>query len=251
MAATPIVRKIKIRNSSGNSGTEYQIGVEAKNVIYNSKKTAQDVLQLLLDRSNLASEFAQNKTYNPGDYVFYNNKLFKFTGTHTYNADWSTSIVQQVNLADQVKSIMADLPGKVDFSTLAKRAGIANVFDQNTSYVKGEYVYHEDTSGNYVLYRFDKDQAQGTAWTRNNVKIAVLGDQIKADHQAIYKDVNTIVQVSRTTPTGKLNKLWINNYNPENEVSVPTYDDFINLKSELKSISLDVDNHELVITTVN
>lgn len=52
----------------------------------------------------IAPSFDKTLQYNIGDIVTYNNGLYRFTDVHVVDAEWSSSIVESVTVADVIGS---------------------------------------------------------------------------------------------------------------------------------------------------
>ena len=52
----------------------------------------------------IASEFSDSVSYSVGEYVFYNNRLYKFIITHSAGA-WSANDVVSVDVGSEFRSI--------------------------------------------------------------------------------------------------------------------------------------------------
>ena len=64
--------------------------------------------------ANLAQAFSTSTAYAVGDYVLYNNKLYRFTTAHSAG-EWNSSQVAEVKTMDEVSSIKDDLSETVKF----------------------------------------------------------------------------------------------------------------------------------------
>ena len=109
---------------------------------------------------------------------------------------------------------------------------IADVFDENRTYLKGEYVIHvsyeetSDPNNPQEINRLYKFQSAHTgAWTGLDVSQVVLASEI-ADFR------NNIVIVSPTEPLIPSNRVWVDS-SGEDEVEVPTIDEFNRVNNEL------------------
>ena len=99
------------------------------------------------------------------------------------------------------------------------RNSIAPVWNQSDSYEKGDYVWYPTTDGK--LYKANRDVAAHTAWSTSNWDECTIAT-------GLYEDVENLVKAQPAQPTEKINKIWIKDR--ESEVSVPTYDEFSDLK---------------------
>ena len=112
---------------------------------------------------------------------------------------------------------------------------IADVFDENRTYLKGEYVIHvsyeetSDPNSPQEINRLYKFQSTHTgAWTGLDVSQVVLASEI-ADFR------NNIVIVSPTEPLIPSNRVWVDS-SGEDEVEVPTIDEFNEIVEQLNDI---------------
>lgn len=54
---------------------------------------------------SIAEPFNQSLHYNVGDYVTYNQILYRFTSEHTASMPWNSSEVAQVVLGDEIENV--------------------------------------------------------------------------------------------------------------------------------------------------
>ena len=119
--------------------------MEATQINYRRDDTLKTVDQKLQELSqesaidtDIAPVFKSTETYNPGDLVYYRNKLYKCLNTHTgawaagdfASTDVSTAINAAVGALDAIK---------------ADASNIAPAFDATASYEIGDLVYYGGT----------------------------------------------------------------------------------------------------------
>ena len=169
--------------------------MEATQINYRRDKTLKTVDQKLQELSqesaidtDIAPVFKSTETYNPGDLVYYRNKLYKCLNTHTgawaagdfASTDVSTAINAAVGALDAIK---------------ADASNIAPAFDATASYEIGDLVYYGGT-----IYRCINDHtgdwdAEDFSATAIDVELSELNSNITSVNAITTQcsfDVNSI-----------------------------------------------------------
>ena len=115
-----------------NTETYYSVGnyVFKDNVLYRFKTnhiqntnwndeeveqiTISEVLEDLSSSDAIAPTFSINDSYNEGDYVFREGKLYKFTADHLVNINWRTDDNQETSIAAELEEIKRFLTNFVE-----------------------------------------------------------------------------------------------------------------------------------------
>ena len=110
-------------------------------------KTVDQKLQELSQESaidtDIAPVFKSTNTYQPGDLVYYRNKLYVFNVEHT--GAWAAA---DVTATDVTSAMNAALAGKADY------ADLAGAFSAETAYTAGDLVIY-----NGIIYRCTNDHS--------------------------------------------------------------------------------------------
>lgn len=101
----------------------------------------------VVDSTVVADLFDSTNTYVIGDYVFYNNSLYKFTSNHS--GAWVAADVTEVNIIDEIPQSTSDLVNDSGFITSVPSeifvgsttpAGYTLYIDPDNSLSRGEGV---------------------------------------------------------------------------------------------------------------
>lgn len=123
----------------------------------------------------LANVFSSTASYSIGDFVVYQNRLYRCTTNHSgaWNSSHFTlanlnSINDSIdNLESDIRDMIDDLDeGKADYTDLAP------LFSTSTSYTVGDYVIY-----NYNLYRCTV--AHSGSWNASNFTLVTVGSELK------------------------------------------------------------------------
>ena len=114
-----------------------------------------------LSRTDFAPRFGI-RHYDIGEYVSYNNGIYRFISEHSAGDPWNVSEVEAV-------VISADfVDDKKLYEYAVSYADIANQFG-NYNYNVGDYVYYNDGTGTAV-YRFTSAHTAGDPWNSSEVE---------------------------------------------------------------------------------
>lgn len=109
----------------------------------------------------ITRQFNAKLIYKVGEYVLYDDKLYKFIAQHKANVIWNQDIVQQVRVTDKLTSA-------VDFDV------IAPAFEIQKAYSIGDCVFKDQK-----LYKFITNHAVNVNWNDNHVIQTNLHDLLK------------------------------------------------------------------------
>ena len=168
--------------------------MEATQINYRRDDTIKTVDQKLQELSqesaidtDIAPVFKSTDTYQPGDMVYYRNKLYVFNVEHT--GAWAAADVTATNVSSAMNAALATkadntaLAGKVDYDD------IAGAFSAETSYDVGDLVIYNGT-----IYRctnahegdWDADDFSATTISGElnaiNSNLSSLGSEITFGH---------------------------------------------------------------------
>ena len=142
-----------------------------------------DVLAGFVDLSDiedaiddLAADFAPafdatSGTYAVGDFVTYENKLYKFKAAHSTAGAFNPAEVDAVTVADLVTALSTS----ISTTKSGLQNNIADQFDATSGvYAIGDIVYHEDG-----LYKFKAAHAAGDPWSASEVDAVQVEDLIE------------------------------------------------------------------------
>ena len=106
-------------------------------------------------KSMIAPSFYSDISYEIGDYVVYQNQLYKFTANHT--GAWSNADVTQVNVTDEIDNNFPDAP--IDGKTYGRKDGAWSevVTDVKWGDVTGQ-VSNQTDIVNYIDNRVQEDK---------------------------------------------------------------------------------------------
>lgn len=186
----------KIRQENGQYSQTIPIGVDAQNVDLADGRTLAQVVDNLLEYDDFAEPFTQSKVYNIGDYVFYNDNLYRFKSKHNANVAWSNTLVDEVILTDELSKVIqikTEQPtegankiwinpnGSDNIEIITydefknfEYATIAEEFNTAKAYSIGDYVIFEDR-----IYRFISNHATNQRWDQTQVQQVKLGNELK------------------------------------------------------------------------
>ena len=100
-----VMKFAKIKNEQGTTTSVIPIGVDSSHVDVTSEKNLDMVLAEKADLIDLTSQFNVNTVYSRGDYVVYDNKLWRLTSNHSAGTSWASTYKQEIKLADDVKDL--------------------------------------------------------------------------------------------------------------------------------------------------
>ena len=154
-------------------------------------KTVDQKLQELSETSaidtDIAPVFKSTNTYQPGDMVYYRNKLYVFNVEHT--GAWAAA---DVTATDVTTAMNAALSGKADY------ADLAGAFSAELSYSAGDLVIY-----NGIIYRCTNDHTG--AWDADDFSATTIAaeiDSLKSGLTNVQGDVklntNDLTTPSRT-----------------------------------------------------
>lgn len=114
-------------------------------------------------RRMLAPAFDDTQSYNIGEIVEYENKLYKFKAAHT--GAWSAADVDETELVDELGG---DTSGKVAYTD------ITDAFVASNAYAIGDIVIYDN-----ALYRFKAAHTANDPWSATEVDPIKLADIIQ------------------------------------------------------------------------
>lgn len=133
-------------------------------------KTVDQKLQELSQESaidtDIAPVFKSTSTYNPGDLVYYRNKLYKCTTQHT--GAWAAADFTATDVSTALNAAV----GALD-ETKADYADIAGAFSAETSYTAGDLVIY-----NGIIYRCTNDHTGD--WDADDFSATTIGAELNA-----------------------------------------------------------------------
>lgn len=139
-------------------------------------KTVDQKLQELSETSaidtDIAPVFKSTNTYQPGDMVYYRNKLYVFNVEHT--GAWAAA---DVTATDVTSAMNAALSGKADY------ADLAGAFSAEASYSAGDLVIY-----NGIVYRCTNDHTG--AWDADDFSATTIAAEIDSLKSGLT-DVNS------------------------------------------------------------
>ena len=129
-------------------------------------KTVDQKLQELSETSaidtDIAPVFKSTNTYQPGDMVYYRNKLYVFNVEHT--GAWASA---DVTATDVTSAMNAALAGKADY------ADLAGAFNSETAYTAGDLVIY-----NGIVYRCTNDHTG--AWDADDFSATTIAAELNS-----------------------------------------------------------------------
>jgi hypothetical protein len=129
-------------------------------------KTVDQKLQELSQESaidtDIAPVFKSTNTYQPGDMVYYRNKLYVFNVEHT--GAWAAA---DVTATDVTSAMNAALAGKADY------ADLAGAFNSETAYTAGDLVIY-----NGIVYRCTNDHTG--AWDADDFSATTISAELNS-----------------------------------------------------------------------
>ena len=129
-------------------------------------KTVDQKLQELSQESaidtDIAPVFKSTNTYQPGDMVYYRNKLYVFNVEHT--GAWAAA---DVTATDVTSAMNAALAGKAD------NADLAGAFNTETAYTAGDLVIY-----NGIVYRCTNDHTG--AWDADDFSATTIAAELNS-----------------------------------------------------------------------
>lgn len=145
--------------------------MEATQINYRRDKTLKTVDQKLQELSqesaidtDIAPVFKSTETYNPGDLVYYRNKLYKCLNTHT--GAWAAGDFASTDVSTAINAAVGALDAtKSDLSNLAAP------FSEETAYSAGDYVEY-----NGLVYRCTNDHTG--AWDADDFSATTIGAEL-------------------------------------------------------------------------
>ena len=176
----------------------------------------------------LAQEFSSETQYLTGDYVIFNNYLYRFITNHTgaWDAD---DVTTNINLTNELKKKyekpISGIPtndiadGAITMEKIEDGAiddlqdnainktltNVAEEFDESLAYSAGDYVIYDQG-----LYRFATNHVAGDPWdeTETEATFVTIGDELKqlTPIEQTYTNVTTL---AITSPASVHYELWI------------------------------------------
>jgi len=83
----------KIKNENGTYTDTIPIGVDAENVDLSDGRNLEQVISNIINFQDIAPVFNKINKYTVGDYVFYENDLYRFIADHNTGVDWNANYV--------------------------------------------------------------------------------------------------------------------------------------------------------------
>lgn len=114
-------------------------------------------------RRMLAPAFDESQSYNIGDIVEYDNKLYKFKAAHT--GAWSAADADETQIIDEMGD---DISGKVGYTD------ITDAFDSTQAYAIGDVVIYDN-----ALYKFKVAHTANDPWSATEVDPIKIADIIQ------------------------------------------------------------------------
>lgn len=162
--------------------------MEATQINYrrdDTMKTVDQKLQELSQESaidtDIAPVFKSTSTYNPGNLVYYRNKLYKCITQHT--GAWASVDFA----ATDVSTALNDAVGALD-DTKADLTDLATPFNSETSYTAGDLVIY-----NGIIYRCTNDHTGD--WDADDFSATTIG----AELNAINSNISSLITVIKVT----------------------------------------------------
>ena len=91
--------------------------------------------------SIVAPEYSEEATYDVGDYVTYENTLYKCNSKITTAEEWNPEHWTAVNVAEIIPTKTSDLENDSGYTSSSV---IAEAYDETSTYAVGAYVTHEN-----------------------------------------------------------------------------------------------------------
>lgn len=145
--------------------------MEATQINYRRDETLKTVDQKLQELSqesaidtDIAPVFKSTSTYNPGDLVYYRNKLYKCTTQHT--GAWAAGDFTATDVSTALNTAAGTLNDiKADYDD------IAGAFSAETAYTAGDLVIY-----NGIIYRCTNDHTG--AWDADDFSATTIGAEL-------------------------------------------------------------------------
>lgn len=186
----------KIKNENGTYTDTIPIGVDAENVDLSDGRNLEQVISNIINFQDIAPVFNKIDRYTVGDYVFYENDLYRFIADHNTGVDWNENYVQQVILTQDIKNIIqigvgqpVDETNKIWINPAGnsniqiltyneflqfKEDVVAKEFNAAKSYKIGDYIFREGK-----LYKFKSQHTKNTIWNINEVQLVLIADKLQ------------------------------------------------------------------------
>ena len=153
-------------------------------------KTVDQKLQELSETSaidtDIAPVFKSTNTYQPGDMVYYRNKLYVFNVEH--NGAWAAADVTATDVTSRINAVNTVLN-----ETKADYADLAPAFNSESSYVAGDLVTYSGT-----VYRCTNDHTG--AWDADDFSATTIGAEL---HEVNSNFIGLYAALSVPEGTGK------------------------------------------------
>ena len=149
-------------------------------------KTVDQKLQELSQESaidtDIAPVFKSTSTYNPGDLVYYRNKLYKCTIQHT--GAWAAGDFTATDVSTALNTAVGSLNDiKADY------ADIAGAFSAETAYTAGDLVIY-----NGIIYRCTNDHTGD--WDADDFSATTIGAELNAINSNLTKKSTVISETN-------------------------------------------------------
>ena len=163
--------------------------MEATQINYRRDETVKTVDQKLQELSeesavdtDIAPLFSKTSTYNPGDLVYYKNKLYVCNTQHT--GAWAAADFTATTVSAAMTASSASLDAsKADYTDLAP------AFDAESSYVAGDLVTYSGT-----VYRCTNDHTG--AWDADDFSATTIGAEINSISSNLSKKTTIISETN-------------------------------------------------------
>lgn len=122
--------------------------------------------------ANIADNFDTSETYVEGDYVLYEEVLYKFNTNHS--GAWVAADADAVDIATLIQNLegdSSDLADRIDDVV----SNIADIFSAANAYSIGTLVIYQDK-----LYKFTSEHTANDPWDSNEVTTVTIEDVVDA-----------------------------------------------------------------------
>lgn len=219
------MKYVKIKRENGTYTDPIPVAVDAANVQFPDGRTLIQATQDFINGTDIAVKFNSTEVYNPGDYIYNNQNLYRVLVKHNANVSWdswySVTNAEQIVLTDEIKNMIyigtsqpsnpankvwinSGLTSTIQIPTYSEfedlRDSIADEYEERT-YSAGEYCIYENK-----LYRCKNNISVAEAtFVPSHWQLVNVGDEIynlKTDMEDEFVKFN-VVQNLTTAQQGQ------------------------------------------------
>ena len=137
--------------------------------------------------SIVAPEYSEEATYDVGDYVTYENTLYKCNSEITTAEEWNPEHWTAVNVAEIIPTKTSDLEND---SGYVNSSIVANPYDETTTYAVGAYVTHENNLYKCNTAITTAEEWNAEHWTLVDVISAIPTKTSELDNDSNFASID-------------------------------------------------------------